>query len=64
MDAEKKPEASKAADKLWDLIKKKGNVDFSEILWRLRVHINKESGGNIRKEAESVKGDLKFNVAL
>lgn len=66
-DADKKPEAQKAADKLWDLTKRKGNVEFQETLWRLRVHLNKENAGAVgalRKESESTKGDLKYHIVL
>jgi hypothetical protein len=67
LDAERKPEAQKACDKLWDLTKRKGQVPFQEVLWRLKVHTVRDNAGavgSIRKEAETSRSDLKFFVSL
>lgn len=41
-DNDKKPEAYKLLDRLWDTTKKKGDCDFQDSLLRLRIHIGKE----------------------
>mmetsp|Transcript_632 Transcript_632/g.1142 ORF Transcript_632/g.1142 Transcript_632/m.1142 type:complete len:1749 (+) Transcript_632:55-5301(+) len=67
LDAERKPEAQKTCDKLWDLTKRKGVVPFQEVLWRLKVHVVRDNAGavgSIRKEAETTKSDLKFFVSF
>lgn len=67
LDAERKPEAQKTCDKLWDLTKRKGQVPFQEVLWRLKVHVVRDNAGavgSIRKEAETNRSDLKFFVSL
>ncbi|CAG9330246.1 unnamed protein product [Blepharisma stoltei] len=67
LDAERKPDASKMLDKIWDITKRKGPVSFQEVLWRMKVHVNKENSGTVgslKKEAESNKSDLKFFVGL
>jgi len=67
MDGDRKPDAQKLFDKIWDVLKRKGSVPFQEALWRLRVHIVKDNSGSvnsIKKEAEQQKGDLKFHITL
>ena len=39
-DAEKKADANKVFEKLWELTKKKGDCDFQESLFRLRIDID------------------------
>ena len=41
MTAIKKPDALKIFEKLWDLTKKKGDCDFQDNLFRLRIHLAK-----------------------
>ena len=65
LDAEKKPEALKVLDKLVDLTKKKGNCNFQEVLYRNRIHYNKETAAvlaNNKKENETGEDpmDLKY----
>ena len=67
LDADRKVDAQKILDKVWDIMKRKGQVSYIETLWRMKVHVNKENAGivgSLRKEAESVKSDLKFFVAV
>lgn len=67
LDADRKADAQKVLDKIWDIMKRKGQVSFIETLWRMKVHVNKENAGvvgGLRKEAESVKSDLKFFIAV
>ena len=55
-DLEKKPEALKVFDKLWDLTKKKGECSFQEVLFRNRMHLYRDNNGalgSIKKEAET-----------
>ena len=55
-DAEKKPEALKVLDKLWDLTKKKGECRFQEVLFRNRIHFYRDNAGalgGIKKDAET-----------
>lgn len=55
-DAEKKPEALKVLDKLVDLTKKKGPCNFTETLFRSRIHYYRDNNGmlgNIKKETET-----------
>lgn len=55
-DADKKPEALKVLDKLWDLTKKKGECKFQETLFRNRLHLYRDNNavlGNIKKETET-----------
>lgn len=55
-DAEKKPEALKVLDKLWDLTKKKGECRFQEVLFRNRIHFYRDNAGAlgaIKKDAET-----------
>lgn len=57
LDAEKKPEAGKALDKIADIIKKKGDCEFAEELFRYRIHYSRENSSalaNIKKEADSM----------
>ena len=66
LDADRKADAQKVLDKVWDIMKRKGQVNYVEILWRMKVHVNKENAGivgGLRKEAETSKSDLKFFVA-
>ena len=67
LDGDRKPDAQKLFDKIWDVLKRKGTVSFQEALWRLRVHIVKDNSGSVgsvKKEAEQQKGDLKFHITL
>eukprot|EP01022_Parablepharisma_sp_SALTPOND_P012569 TRINITY_DN161_c0_g1_i1.p1 TRINITY_DN161_c0_g1~~TRINITY_DN161_c0_g1_i1.p1 ORF type:complete len:1999 (+),score=278.18 TRINITY_DN161_c0_g1_i1:82-5997(+) len=55
-EAGKKPEALKALDKVWDLVKKKGGCTFEETLIRMRIYYNKDNGGalgNIKKDCDT-----------
>ena len=68
-DAEKKPEALKVLDKLVDLTKKKGQCNFTETLFRNRIHFYRDNNGmlgNIKKETET--GDdplgLKYHFVI
>ena len=57
VDAEKKPEAGKALDKITDLLKKKGESEFQEELFRIRIHLSRDNNnalGVIKKEGESL----------
>ena len=57
IDAEKKPEAGKALDKIADIIKKKGDCEFAEELFRYRIHFSRDNPaalGNIKKEGDSM----------
>lgn len=57
LDADKKPEAAKALDKIAEIIKKKGDCEFAEELFRYRIHFSRENSGalaNIKKEADSI----------
>jgi hypothetical protein len=56
VDADKKPDALKMLDKLWDLTKKKGECKFQETLFRNRIHLYRDNNavlGNIKKETET-----------
>ena len=68
LDAERKQDASKIADKIMDLTKKKGQQSMMDAVARNRVHVNKENSGLIggmRKEAEGLKNsELKFFIPL
>lgn len=66
LDADRKADAQKVLDKIFDIMKRKGQVNYIETLWRMKVHVNKENAGivgGLRKEAETSKSDLKFFVA-
>lgn len=66
LDADRKVDAQKVLDKIFDIMKRKGQVNYIEVLWRMKVHVNKENAGvvgGLRKEAETSKSDLKFFVA-
>ena len=55
IDADKKAEATKALDKIGDILKKKGDCDFMDELFRIRIHLNRDNSGalgNIKKEGE------------
>jgi len=57
IDAEKKQEATKALDKITDLLKKKGECEFQEELFRIRIHLSRDNNnalGVIKKEGESL----------
>lgn len=67
LDIDRKADAQKVLDKIWDIMKRKGQVNYVETLWRMKVHVNKENAGivgGLRKEAETSKSDLKFFVAV
>ena len=56
VDADKKPDALKILDKLWDLTKKKGECKFQETLFRNRIHLYRDNNAvlaNIKKETET-----------
>jgi hypothetical protein len=56
VDADKKPDALKVLDKLWDLTKKKGECKFQETLFRNRIHLYRDNNAilaNIKKETET-----------
>lgn len=66
-DAEKKPEALKILDKLWDLTKKKGECKFQETLFRTRIHFYRDNNamlGNIKKETETGEDKNAFKPLL
>jgi hypothetical protein len=42
-DGDKKAEAFKLLEKLWDTTTKKGDCDFQDSLLRLRIHVGRES---------------------
>lgn len=59
LDQEKKPnpEATKALDKITDLLKKRSDCEFIPELYKLRVHYSRDNAGalgNLKKEAESL----------
>jgi len=57
IDADKKPEAGKALDKISEIIKKKGDCEFAEELFRYRIHLSRDNSAtlvNIKKEADSM----------
>jgi hypothetical protein len=57
LDADKKPEAAKALDKISEIIKKKGDCEFAEELFRYRIHFSRENSAalvNIKKEADAI----------
>ena len=56
IDADKKAEGTKALDKIGDILKKKGDCDFMDELYRIRIHLNRDNSGalgNIKKEGET-----------
>ena len=56
IDADKKAEGGKALDKISDILKKKGECDFMEELYRIRIHLSRDNNGalgNLKKEGES-----------
>lgn len=56
VDADRKPDALKMLDKLWELTKKKGECKFQENLFRSRLHLYKDvpaTLANIKKETET-----------
>jgi hypothetical protein len=57
IDAEKKAEGTKALDKITDILKKKGECDFHEELYRYRIHLSRDNNGalgNLKKEGEAL----------
>ena len=42
-DAERKADAIKVLDKLWETTKKRGSCNFQDHLFRLRIHLGKEN---------------------
>ena len=56
IDADKKAEGTKALDKIGEILKKKGDCDFMDELFRIRIHLNRDNSGalgNIKKEGET-----------
>ena len=56
IDADKKAEGTKALDKIGEILKKKGDCDFMDELYRIRIHLNRDNSGalgNIKKEGET-----------
>jgi hypothetical protein len=56
LDADKKPDALKIFDKLYDLTKKKGECEFQETLLRNRIHLYRDNNAmlaNIKKDVET-----------
>jgi|LauGreDrversion4_2_1035121.scaffolds.fasta_scaffold09322_10 hypothetical protein len=56
VDADRKPDALKILDKLWDLTKKKGECRFQETLFRTRIHLYRDNNAilaNIKKDTET-----------
>jgi hypothetical protein len=65
LDAERKTDWTKPLDKIADILKKKGEVDFYEELLRFRIFLGRDNNGllaNLKKEAESFTSNpsLKF----
>jgi hypothetical protein len=59
-DNEKKPEAFKLFDKLWETTRKKGDCNFQDLLFRLRIHFGKENSGylnSVKKDADLAPSD-------
>jgi hypothetical protein len=57
IDAEKKAESTKALDKITDILKKKGECEFHEELYRYRMHLSRDNNaalGNLKKEGEAL----------
>ena len=55
IDADKKAEGTKALDKIGEILKKKGDCDFMDELFRIRIHLNRDNAGalgNIKKDGE------------
>jgi hypothetical protein len=55
-DAEKKPEALKVLDKLVDLTRKRGHCNFQEVLFRNRIHLNRDNNAAlqaVKKDTET-----------
>jgi hypothetical protein len=42
-DSDKKADAYKVLERLWETTKKKGDCDFQDSLLRLRIHIGKDN---------------------
>lgn len=56
MEADKKAEGSKALDKIGEILKKKGDCDFMDEVFRIRIHLNRDNNGalgNIKKDGET-----------
>ena len=56
VDADRKPDALKVLDKLWELTKKKGECKFQETLFRNCLHLYRDNNAilaNIKKETET-----------
>ena len=56
-DADKKAEATKSLDKITDILRKKGNCDFMDELYRIRIHLSRDNSGalgNLKKEGETM----------
>ena len=56
IDADKKAEAGKALDKIADVLKRKGDCNFMEELYKTRIHLSRDNNGalgNLKKEGES-----------
>ena len=66
-DSDKKPEAYKILDKLWDTTKKNGDCNFQDSLLRLRIHIGRESKpmlDSAGKDAESAPSEKAWKPLL
>ena len=69
LEGEKKPEALKILDKLWDLTKKKQESSFQELLFRMRINAYRDNSGaqgTLKKEGETAppKSEFKAMVSL
>ena len=56
MEGDKKAEGSKALDKIGEILKKKGDCDFMDEVFRIRIHLNRDNNGalgNIKKDGET-----------
>jgi hypothetical protein len=65
MDADKKPDALKILDKLWEATKKRGDCNFLEVLFRTRTHLYRDNNGvlaNIKKDTEIGDDKLGFKT--
>ena len=45
MEGDKKAEGSKALDKIGEILKKKGDCDFMDEVFRIRIHLNRDNSG-------------------
>jgi len=66
-DAERKPDAFKVLDKLWESSKKRPALQFRETLFRLRIHLGKENPNMLssaKKDAEVSPDDRAWKLLL